>query len=363
MASTATSQTGVDVTTPYGQWLVDQGIPILRGFYVQDLRNVPLAQWDRIGGPAACVRLAGAEEGMTDGYICEIAPGKQLKAQRHLYEEVVYVLSGRGATTVWYDEGQKQTFEWQRASLFAIPPNAWYQHYNVVGDEPARIYAVTDAPLIMDLFHNVDFVFDNEFRFKDRFGGADGHFSGRGAFIEESHWETNFVADVGAFELRPHPTRGGGNNILFEIGNGTLCAHVSDFPVGTYKKAHRHGAGANVIIVNGTGYTLYWTAPGEYGRVDWVPGTTFVPEDGMFHQHFNTGAEPARYLAIRWGSRKYRFLRPAGRNQDLDVNEGGDQIEFRDEDPKVYEIYKAECAEHGVTPDMERLFMRDGRRP
>ena len=29
--------------------------------------------------------------------------------------------------------------------------------------------------------------------------------------------------------------------------------------------------------------------------------------------------------------------------------------------PKIYEIYKAECAKHGVTPDMERLFQRDGR--
>jgi uncharacterized RmlC-like cupin family protein len=292
----------------------------------------------------------------------EIPPGKQLEPQRHLYEETVYVLAGRGATTVWYEGDKPQTFEWKQHSLFAVPPNAWYQHYNLSGDEPARYYAVTDAPLIMDLFHNAEFVFNNDFRFTDRFAGQEGYFSGRGNFIRGGKtWETNYVADVNAFELIDQPSRGGGRNVLYEIGNATLCAHVSEFPVGTYKKAHRHGAGASVIIASGTGYTLHWHNPGEYTRVDWQPGSTFVPEHMAFHQHFNTGAEPARYLAIRWGSQKYRFFRPAGRGTDVDVNEGGNQIEYKNEDPFIYKTYLEACAEHGVTPDMERLFKRDGR--
>jgi hypothetical protein len=102
--------------------------------------------------------------------------------------------------------------------------------------------------------------------------------------------------------------------------------------------------------------------PGEFERVDWVSGTTFVPPNMVFHQHFNTGAEPALYLAIRWGSRKYRFLRPEGQRQDVSVNEGGDQIEFEDEDPEIYRMYAAECAKYGVKPDMERLFARAGRK-
>ncbi|MBM2810706.1 MAG: Ethanolamine ammonia lyase-activating protein [Chloroflexi bacterium] len=345
----------------YQHWIEEQGLPILGGFHVGNLNTVPLAPWERLGGNATFVRLAGAEEGNTDGYVAEIPPGGKLKPQRHLYEEVVYVLSGRGVTTVWYDDDRKQTFEWHERSLFAVPPNAWYQHFNASGDEPARYYAVTDAPLVLDLFHNADFVFNNDFRFSDRFAADDGHFNGAGQFISENHWETNFVADMGAFELADNSRRGGGATMCFEVGDGTLCAHISDFPVGTYKKAHRHGAGANVIIISGTGYSLYWRKPGEFERVDWQSGSTFVPEDMMFHQHFNVGADRARYLAIRWGSKKHNLFRPTENRQSVDVNEGGDQIEYRDEDPKIYQWYLEACAKHGVTPDMERLFKRDGR--
>jgi hypothetical protein len=93
-----------------------------------------------------------------------------------------------------------------------------------------------------------------------------------------------------------------------------------------------------------------------------VPGTTFVPEDMAFHQHFNTGQEAARYLAVRWGSTQFRFFRPADSGQDRDVNEGGNQIEFTGEDPWIYQTYAEECAKHSVKPDMERLFARDGRK-
>ena len=49
------------------------------------------------------------------------------------------MLAGRGATTVWQDNGAKQTFEWQTGSLFAVPLNASYQHFNGQGDQEARL--------------------------------------------------------------------------------------------------------------------------------------------------------------------------------------------------------------------------------
>ena len=53
----------------------------------------------RMGGARRVSQLDGSE-GVNDCYICEIAPGKSLDAQKHMFEELIYVVSGRGATTV-----------------------------------------------------------------------------------------------------------------------------------------------------------------------------------------------------------------------------------------------------------------------
>ncbi|HZT06948.1 MAG TPA: cupin domain-containing protein [Chloroflexota bacterium] len=343
--------------TTYERWVAAQGIPIARGFHIEDLNTLPLAPWEMKGVPGSFVHLEGNAEAHTDGHVLEIPPRGRVTPQKHLYEELVYVLSGRGTTSVWYDGEPRQTFEWQRGSLFTLPINAWHQHFNLSGEEPARYYAVTNAPLIMDLFHNLDFVFQDSFRFTDRFDGSDGSFNGQGEFVALRTWETNFVADVGAFELQAQPRRGGGRNIHFELGHASMMAHTSEFPVGTYKKAHRHGPGANVVIVSGEGYSLYWRDGEPRQRLNWGPGAVFVPPNMVWHQHFNTGSQPARYLALRWNSRRYRLLNVA-EGQDEDVRQGGNQIEYEDEDPAILELFREECAKHGVTPDMDRLFQR-----
>jgi hypothetical protein len=63
-----------------------------------------------------------------------------------MYEETIYVPAGRGATTLWYDGMKKHTFEWQEGSLFALPLNCWYRHFNGQADQPIRSIIERLAP-------------------------------------------------------------------------------------------------------------------------------------------------------------------------------------------------------------------------
>jgi oxalate decarboxylase/phosphoglucose isomerase-like protein (cupin superfamily) len=334
----------------YTNWQQAQKIPINRGFFVEDLRKVEVAPWEHKGGLGAFVNLDGAG-GTNDGYVCEIPPGKQLREQKHLYEEMVFVLDGHGATSIWQRDGKKHTFEWRPGSLFAIPLNAHYQHFNGQGDAPARYFAVTNAPFMMNLFHSLDFIFGDDFTFADRFPPEEEeYFSGKGKLWGRK-LEVNFVPNVCDIPLYEWKERGaGGRNVNFELAGNVMGSHISEFPVGRYKKAHRHGPGAHVIILGGQGYSLLWPPnDGEMVRVDWKPGCVVVPPNQWFHQHFNSGAEPARYLALRWNSWRYRFVALTDEKPiEVDVKQGGNQIEYEDEDPKIHQIFESALGKAGA---------------
>ncbi len=342
---------GLGIKSDYDRWLEAEKVPVFSGFNVPNLKEIELEPWDRIGGKVMYILLDGAEN-TNDAYVAEIAPTKQLKVERHLYEEVIYILKGRGATTVWHEEEKKQAFEWQEGSLFLIPPNAFHQLYNTSGSEPARFYAVTTAPLLINYFHNHDFVFNNDFRFTDRFNGDRDFFSGKGTTMPERRWGTNFIPDVRSFPLQTWKERGaGGKNVMLELGDNALVAHISEFPLGTYKKAHRHGPGAHVIIVEGRGFSLLWREGEEKKKVDWEAGSVLVPPNMVFHQHFNTGNTPARYLAIRWGSKKHPVF-SGWSNVTQNLKQGGNQIEYEDEDPAVRRLFEQELAKNNAKSKM-----------
>jgi hypothetical protein len=92
-----------------------------------------------------------------------------------------------------------------------------------------------------------------------------------------------------------------------------------------------------------------------------------VPADQQFHQHFNTGANPARYLATAVGGLRYpttltqRMSLLGGGEGDLpgvskSVKDGGGQIEYEDQDPRIHRIWLEAMHKNGAPPKMEKFI-------
>ncbi|MCH8918066.1 MAG: hypothetical protein IIC52_08410 [Proteobacteria bacterium] len=342
---------------PYLQWCGGEGIPIHEEFCV-NLHQLETRPWARLGIDGALVHMLGRGDFISI-FLYDIPPGAQSTPQQHLFEEVMLVVEGHGSAKIETHDGQTHSFEWGPDSLFSIPLNARYQLFNGSGTEPARIASTNNLCVTMNMFHDEDFIFNTPTRFPEREGTGDpGWFAGEGEFVPSTRgrqmWETNFVPDVSAFELRSYSSRGAGStNIQFCLADGVIHAHTSEMTVGTYKKAHRHPPDYHVFIVSGHGYSLFWQEDDEdYRRFDWAHGSVFAPTDMIFHQHFNTADTPARYCATAMGSTRYPFTaekREAKLGVAVSVTEeGGFQVEYEDQDPRIHRIFLEELAKAGV---------------
>src|SRR6266496_4313393 len=104
--------------SPYDRWMEEQGVPIHRGYYIEDVRTIELGWWAARGCHAAFLQLAG-QEGVSEARVTEIPPGESLPPLKLSIDEVVYAVEGQGLTTVWEGTGEyKRTFEWQAHSMF-----------------------------------------------------------------------------------------------------------------------------------------------------------------------------------------------------------------------------------------------------
>jgi len=102
----------------------------------------------------------------------------------------------------------------------------------------------------------------------------------------------------------------------------------------------------------------------EVVKVDWKEGSFLSPPTGWFHQHFNTGAEPARQLAFRYTTQsgKYRLGIGKALNREgvrTSTREGGTLIEYEDEDPQIRIDYEAATKVESVTPQMPPFDYRN----
>ncbi len=346
--------------TSFDQFLDWEELPVIRNFVGGDIRKLEVTPWRRRGGLGCYIILGHPREAPNSAaYVCEIPPGEKLNPQKQMFEEMIYVLKGRGATSVWLDDGKKQNFEWQERSFFSIPLNAWHQHFNGQGSETVRFIGYTNAPSVFNIYHNYDFVFNNPYQFTDRFRGEEGYFSGKGAALPEKRvWDTSFIADIEKLQFHDWTKKGpGATNVELEFCDNIISAHITRSPVGAYKKAHRHGLGADILVLEGKGYSLMWLEGTEMERYDWGPFSMFSPPHMWFHQHFNTAKEPLKMLAFKPFGQKFRisdyerlFMSTAG---------GGHLIELEDEDPKVRQIFITELQKEDIPFNMPSVTYRN----
>jgi oxalate decarboxylase/phosphoglucose isomerase-like protein (cupin superfamily) len=340
--------------TPYTRWVKSEGLEIDSAIYQPNLHTIELKPWARRGGKGVFLNH-DASRTSNDAYVCEIPPGGELAPQRQLFEEMIYVLDGRGSTTVWNDAGVKVSFEWKAGAIFAIPLNTSHQHFNGSGREPARFVSVTNAPAIINAFGDLDFVFGTKFDFRDRFSGEPDYFANKGE-QKGLLLDTNFVADAINLPLIAAKERGaGGGHIRFNMAKGSMNSHISQFPVGTYKKAHAHGPGAYVIVMSGEGFSLMWPEGEKPRRYDWREGTLIVPPNMWFHQHFNTGTTPARYLAFKQEGVAIRNAQGVPKAW-ISKRVGGDQIDYADEAPEVKQWFAEALSRHGIKSRMDEAY-------
>jgi quercetin dioxygenase-like cupin family protein len=86
-----------------------------------------------------------------DAYMQIIPPGSKSGKHRHLAEECVYILEGRGYdlhqdcdveitdTYHWKPQDEIKRYEWEAGDVVYIPPNTIHQHFNADPDRPVRM--------------------------------------------------------------------------------------------------------------------------------------------------------------------------------------------------------------------------------
>ncbi|HZT09123.1 MAG TPA: cupin domain-containing protein [Chloroflexota bacterium] len=336
----------------YQDWIESTGLPIHRGYYVDDLRTVELGWWAERQCNAAFMELAG-QEGVSEVRVTEVPPAKSTAPVRLALDELVYVVEGRGLTTIRLGDRSPVSFEWQKHSLFRIPRNFTAEFSNTQGDRGARLLHYNSLPLAMQLIPDPDFFFKNAIEDPSIVYGAGDAFYSEAKVVHQTetgtgrprgaYWIGNFFPDMRAWDqLIPFKGRGAGGHVVWiRYPGAPVWNHMSVFPSKTYKKAHRHGPGTLIVIPTGEGYSYMWPEGGEKVFIPWHEASVFVPPNRWFHQHFNVSDSTDRYLA-------FHAPRGAAETSERVEDLARDQIEYPDEDPIIRNTFESELAKRGL---------------
>lgn len=253
---------------------------------------------------------AGEEEGM----------GWKTLGHRHTVEAVLYVLQGSGHSII---DGVR--YDWEPGDFISVPMFSWHRHLNT-GSEDFVYLAATTGPLSLSLGLAVYederypdywvFGHKSESAMKSLIPGADDStrvriretFTVNPINATDALYKEQLSFSQGEEEQRRASrvlVKGSGVNFektpmgrvryIIDPKTGflmrvlsTLLAEISP---GKRSGAHRHLYEEVNYVISGQGYSII-----EDRRYDWAAGDVLCIPVFSWHQHFNTGAGPARIL-------------------------------------------------------------------
>jgi len=249
---------------------------------------------------------------------------------------------------------------------------------------PAVLLAGNTAPNVLNLFNNVDAVFNNPYQFRDRFSGASDFYKPNDDIEPDpvrglAMRRTNFIPDIVTCELPLDNRRSPGSRRIepFMTGN-SFYLWIGQHENGRYSKAHAHPSAAVLICIQGKGYTYSWPesageTPWKDGkrdqvkRVDYEPvGMVTAAPGGLnwYHQHFGTSSQPLRLMAWYGPNAPGRVAGVPGEQLKdigaMDIDEGGTAIPYSMEDPYIRQEYEETLRAEGIQSRMSPRWYEPG---
>lgn len=254
--------------------------------------------------------LIGTDGGIptrvVDCRIVEIPPGGKTSVHRHSFDAIMFIIDGRGSTTI---DGVR--YDWQKWDALHLPVWAWHSHANSDERKPARYLAFTTAPL-MALFNLLAVEDIGEMASPPPQGPARGLSEALAAarrMGDRSFYTRELERALDQEQARRNATvitkwnkdrlvvnrKGSRSAFLVDpsLGYRTtgLTAVLYQIAPGSRQASHRHGGEAVLYVADGKGYSV---VDGE--RYDWETGDAVLVGKWAWHQHFNV--DPDRVATI-----------------------------------------------------------------
>lgn len=277
------------------QWFLPQGL------VARDLPRHPMFPRPKKNASGKSYAVSFDELGgntLLGMHMSRILAGGHNRGHRHLDEALILIVSGTGYSELRQSEdAPMQRVEWRPGSVLAIPSNAWHQHFNTGDEIPARQLAFKDTQFLRRVFASRSFVYDNPFRFDDRYADEPDYWTSRED--RSGITFTNRIVDPLAETLLPAGE--GISTRTYEMGgHRNLQPTIVELEPGARTLPDRSEIVESAwFVLAGSGHTVIRGDDGVEVRVEWSNGDLFCPPLGHWSQHVAGGSEPVRLLAVR----------------------------------------------------------------